>query len=312
MRVPQWVAMGFTAADIPPQDGRTALITGSNAGLGLATAKALAAKGAKVLLACRNAAKARAAVAEVRAVATGPVEALPLDLASLASVAACAGQVLGSEDRLDLVVNNAGLMAIDEARTEDGFEMQIGVNHLGHFALDAQLLPLVLSTPGSRILSMSSFGHRAGTVDTTDLNFQRRRYNRWTAYFQSKLANLLFTLELQRRLTEAGQQTIALTAHPGGTHTDLGTEGGGISNMLLRPMMRFAQPVDRGALPMLRAATDPKAKGGQFYGPRYKVMGPPGLETPSRQARDADNARRLWTVSEELTGISFAVPSRRR
>ena len=302
--------MAWSQSDIPSQAGRTALITGSNAGLGLAIAKALAAKDAKVLLACRNAEKAEAAAAEVRKVATAPVEVVPLDLASLASVAACAKQVLDREERLDLLINNAGLMAVDEARTEDGFEMQIGVNHLGHFALDAQLLPLVLATPGSRILSMSSFGHRLGRgrLDADDLNFERRGYSRWPAYFQSKTANLLFTLELQRRLAEAGQGTIALTAHPGGAHTDLGSEGRSITNRLMAPLMILGQSPENGALPMLRAATDPTAKGGEFYGPRLLQFGGAVREKPNRGARSVENAKRLWAKSEELTGVSFDVP----
>ena len=303
--------MAWSESDIPSQSGRTALVTGSNAGLGLAIAKALARKGARVLLACRNQAKADAAAAEVRSDAAegATVEVVPLDLASLASVAACAKQVLESEDRLDLLINNAGLMAVDEARTEDGFEMQIGVNHLGHFALDGQLLPLVLATPGSRILSMSSFGHRlCRRLDPDDLNFERRGYSRWPAYFQSKLANLLFSLELQRRLSEAGQATIALTAHPGGSHTDLGTEGGGITNKLMAPFMHLGLPPATGVLPMLRAATDPAAKGGEFYGPRVMQFGGAVKETPSRKARDGENAKRLWTASESLTGITFDVP----
>ena len=302
--------MAWSQSDIPSQAGRTALITGSNAGLGLAIAKALAAKDAKVLLACRNAEKAESAAAEVRKVATAPVEVVPLDLASLASVAACAKQVLDGEDRLDLLINNAGLMAVDEARTEDGFEMQIGVNHLGHFALDAQLLPLVLATPGSRILSMSSFGHRLGRgrLDADDLNFERRGYRRWPAYFQSKTANLLFTLELQRRLSEARQGTIALTAHPGGAHTDLGSEGRSITNRLMAPLMVLGQSPENGALPMLRAATDPTAKGGEFYGPRLLQFGGAVREKPHRGARSVENAKRLWAKSEELTGITFDVP----
>jgi len=302
--------MAWSESDIPSQEGRTALVTGSNAGLGLAIATALAKKGAKVLLACRNLEKAEAAAEEVRAVASAPVEIVPLDLASLASVAACAKQVLDSEPRLDLLVNNAGLMAIDEARTEDGFEMQIGVNHLGHFALTQQLLPLVLETPGSRILSMSSFGHRlCRRLDPDDLNFETRGYSRWPVYFQSKLANLLFSLELQRRLSAAGQSTIALTAHPGGSHTDLGTEGGGITNKLMAPFMRLGLPTATGALPMLRAATDPAAGGGEFYGPRLMQFGGAVKETPSRKARDGENAKRLWAASERLTGITFEVPA---
>lgn len=302
--------MAWSEQDMPSQAGRTVLITGSNAGLGLATAKAFAKKGARVLLACRNAEKAASAARDVQSWAAegATVSVVALDLGSLASVADCAKRVLDEEERLDLLINNAGLMAIDEQKTEDGFEMQIGVNHLGHFALDAQLLPLVLSTPGSRILSMSSFGHRPGKVVTDDLNFERRGYRRWPAYFASKLANLLYSLELQRRLAEAGQGTIALTAHPGGSHTDLGTEGGGITNKLMGPFMHLGLSPETGVLPMLRAATDPGAKGAEFYGPRLMQFGGAVKERPSGKARDAENAKRLWKASEELTGITFDVP----
>lgn len=293
--------------DIPVLDGKVVLVTGANAGLGLAASKALARKGARVLLACRNPQKAADAAAEVRAVATGEVDVVPLDLASLASVAEAAALVRASESRLDLLINNAGLMATDELKTEDGFEMQLGVNHLGHFALTAGLAPLVLDTPGSRIVSMSSFGHRPGRMHFDDLFFERHRYNRWISYFQSKLANILFTSELSRRLSEAGADTMALSAHPGGTHTDLGAEGHGVTNAVMKPLMFLGQSTDQGALPILRAATDPQAKSGQYYGPRFLMLGHPVLETPSRHARNPDAARRLWEMSEELTGLTIDV-----
>jgi NAD(P)-dependent dehydrogenase (short-subunit alcohol dehydrogenase family) len=298
--------------DLPSQVGRTVLITGANAGLGLATAKALAAKGAHVLMACRNSTKANAAAATVRSVSTATVEVLPLDLSSLESVAECAKQVLGRESQLDLLINNAGLMGVDRTETADGFEMQIGVNHLGHFALAARLMPLVLATPASRVVSMSSTFYRPGRVVTDDLNFERRKYNRWAAYAQGKLANLLFSLELQRRLTEAGQQTIALSAHPGGARTDLGSEGSALANKFVAPAMVLLQPVEQGIRPMLRAATDPLARGGEFYGPRFIARGAPVLERPNRKARDVENARRLWAVSEQLTGLVFEIPPTKR
>lgn len=295
----------WTANDIPSLDGKVALITGANAGLGLATTKALAARGATVLLACRNPAKAQAAADEVRAVTTGPVELVTLDLSSLDSVRAAVATVVGSQDRLDFVVNNAGLMALDELKTEDGFEMQFGVNHLGHFVLNAGLAPLVLATPGSRFATMSSFGHRPGRIVLDDLQFERRRYNRWIAYFQSKLANLMYSNELQRRLTGAGHQTLSIAAHPGGAHTDLGHEGSGITNTLMKPVMMLGQSTERGSLPILRALTDPAAVGGTFYGPRFMLQGPAVLETPARQARNLDKARALWERSEALTNTSF-------
>ncbi|MGH9043195.1 MAG: oxidoreductase [Acidimicrobiia bacterium] len=294
-------------SQVPSLGGRVVLVTGANSGLGLAESKVFARHGARVLMACRNLGKAEAAAAEVRAEASGgaSIDIVSLDLASLASVAAAAKLVRDQETRLDLLINNAGLMAIDEARTEDGFEMQLGVNHLGHFALTAQLAPLVLSTPGSRIVSMASVGHRFAQFRADDLFFEQRGYNRWRVYFQSKLANLLFTAELHRRLSEAGAGTMALAAHPGGTSTDLGVEGGGVTNTLVKPVMMMQQPASLGALPLVRAATDPHARSGQFYGPQWMIGGYPRLETPGPQARRADDALRLWERSEELTGVSF-------
>jgi protochlorophyllide reductase len=296
---PRW-----TTADIPDLTGRTALVTGANAGLGLEIARGLSGAGARVLLACRNLEKAEAAAADIAG--PGPVEVRKLDLASLASVRALATEVLAGEDRLDLLVNNAGLMATDESTTEDGFEMQIGVNHLGHFVLTAELLPLLLATPGSRVGSMSSFGHRPGRLHVDDLMFERRRYQRWLAYFQSKLANLLFTAELQRRLAEAGASTIAVAAHPGASRTDLGFEGSGLFNKLLPGGIALAQPASVGALPMLRAMTDPTVAGGELYGPRFVFRGKAAVrETPSKRARNAEDARALWAESERLTGASI-------
>jgi protochlorophyllide reductase len=301
----------WTETDVPSLTGKVALVTGANSGLGLETARILAHHGARVLLACRNETKAEAAAETIRSSAPGDVDlaVVPLDLADLGSIAAAAEQVIAQEARLDLLLNNAGLMAVDRATTADGFEMQLGVNHLGHFALTARLAPLVLTTPGSRIVTMSSMGHRAGRLKIDDLFFERRGYDRWRPYFQSKLANLLFTAELHRRLTEAGSPTIALAAHPGGSHTDLGFEGSGLSNRLMRPGVALMQSAAAGAMPFVRAATDPEAKGGQFYGPRWIVRGHPVVETPSRRARSADDARALWQASEDLTGLTVDIPS---
>jgi NAD(P)-dependent dehydrogenase (short-subunit alcohol dehydrogenase family) len=295
--------MGWTPTDIPDLTGRRAIVTGANTGLGLEVAHGLAAHGAEVVLACRNTAKADAAAAAIRErTPAATVEVGELDLADLDSVAAFAATRSG---RLDLLVNNAGLMAVDEARTAQGVEMQFGVNHLGHFALTARLLPLLLETPGSRIASMSSMGHRGarGQADPRG----DRRYDRWQAYFHSKLAGLLFTAELQRRLAAAGAGTIAVAAHPGGSNTDLGTEGSGLSNLGLRLLPFIGQPATLGARPMLRALTDPAVRGGGFYGPRFLVFGAtPVRETPSRAARDAAAARRLWDLSAELAGLEPA------
>ena len=298
--------MGWTPADIPDLTGRRAIVTGANAGLGLGVAHGLAARGAEVVLACRNTAKAEAAAAALRDRTPGAaVEVGALDLADLDSVAAFAAFAATQSGRLDLLVNNAGLMAIDEARTAQGVEMQFGVNHLGHFALTARLLPLLLATPGARVATMSSMGHRAarGSADP----HLEGRYDRWQAYFQSKLANLLFTAELQRRLAEAGASTIAVAAHPGASNTDLGTEGSGLSNIGLRLVPVIGQSAERGARPMLRALTDPAVRGGEYYGPRFLAFGAtPVRETPTRAARDAAAARRLWDLSVELSGLTPA------
>jgi protochlorophyllide reductase len=292
----------WTTADIPDQSGRVAVVTGANSGLGYQVALGLAVAGAEVVLACRNGDKAKSAMASILGVApAATLSFIPLDLADLASVASFATSFHRTHDRLDLLINNAGLMAVDQSRTADGFETQLGVNHLGHFALTAHLLPTITSTPGARIASMSSLAHWTVRLDIEDLMFDRRHYGRWQAYGQSKLANLLFILELQRRLTESGAAAIAVAAHPGVAHTNLGSD-----YLLSNWMMRVSVPFSRGsatagALPMLRAATDPAVLGGQFYGPRWAFSGHPVLEIPSQRARDDVAARALWDVSTELT-----------
>jgi protochlorophyllide reductase len=296
--------MGWTPADIPDLTGRRAIITGANAGLGLQIAQAMAAHGAELVLACRNTTKAEAAADAIRERTPGAqVSVGALDLADLDSVAAFAAT---QEGRLDLLVNNAGLMAIDEARTAQGVEMQFGVNHLGHFALTARLMPLLLATPGSRIGNMSSMGHR-GARGPADPRLGRR-YDRWQSYFQSKLANIRFTTELQRRLTAAGSSTIAVAAHPGASATDLGTEGSTLANRAMGTFVPFfTQSAELGARPMLRALTDPTVRGAEFYGPRFVVRGTtPVRETPTRAARDVAAARQLWDTSVEMSGLEPA------
>ena len=298
--------MSWTIADMPDQSGRVALVTGSNAGLGFEIAKDLAHGGARVIMACRNESKASTAADAIRASnPSGTVEFLSLDLADLSSVARAAEELTSRTDRLDILGNNAGLMAIDEERTVDGFEMQFGVNHLGHFALTGHLLPLLLGTPGSRVVNHSSMGHRPGKMHFADPMYEKHRYSRWPAYFQSKLSNLLFSFELQRRLSLAGASTIAVTAHPGGSRTDLGVEGSGLLNKALKPIGGFGQSARNGALPFVRACTDPTVSGGDFYGPRYLIFGPPKLETPTKRARNVDDARALWELSEELTDVRY-------
>lgn len=290
----------WSTAQMPDLHDKVALVTGANSGLGLEIAKSLAQAGSAVVLACRNVDKANRAADAIRKTGgQGDVSVLRLDLADLSSVAAAASEFVDSGRSLDLLINNAGLMAIDQAKTADGFEMQFGVNHLGHFALTAELLPTLLATPGSRVVTMSSMGHRMGKMNFDHL--MHTKYKRWPPYFQSKLANLLFTAELHRRLQAKRASTIALAAHPGASNTDLGTEGKGISNHVMKVVPLVTQSAARGAEPALRAATDSSAVGGQFYGPRFLVQGAAVVETPSRRARNAEDAKRLWKISEELT-----------
>jgi protochlorophyllide reductase len=300
------MTLGWSAGDIPDLTGRVAVVTGANRGLGREVTRYLAGRGARVIMACRDEAGAEAVATTLRSsgAVTGALEVRPLDLASLASVEKFAVG-LADEPRLDLLGNNAGLMAVDRGLTADGFETHMGVNHLGHFALTARLLPLLGATAGSRIVTMSSMGARVGHVDLGDLLWERRPYDRWQSYFQSKLANLLFTLELDRRLRAAGAATAALAAHPGGARTSLGRNGHGWTNRLLPLWAPFVQSAAVGALGFVRAATDPAAQGGEYYGPQLQAWGRPVREKPGRQARDPEVAAGLWEQSEQLTGCAF-------
>lgn len=305
----------WTVDDIPDQTDRVALITGANSGIGYEAAVALAAKGAHVVMACRNEDKATAAMSDLTARVPGAsVEFLELDLADLDSIQTAADTVGQIHDRLDLLINNAGIMAPPEQRTAQGFEMQFGVNHLGHFALDGLLLDLVHGTAGSRVVTVSSFGHKPGKIDFDDLNSEKR-YSAWLGYFQSKLANLLFMRELQRRLTAAGSDTISVAAHPGASNTNLGHEA---SDGILGSIFQAAEPVvkrflsqsaEMGALPTLRAATDPGTIGGDYYGPGGigEQRGHPVLVDMSGRARNAADGVRLWNESVGLTGVSYEI-----
>jgi protochlorophyllide reductase len=304
------VTAAWTIADLPDLSGRLAVVTGANAGLGLETAAQLAGAGAQVVLACRDVGKGeRAATAIRQAHPAALVEVAPLDLADLSTVASLAETLAARHPAVDVLVNNAGLMAVDESRTADGFEMQLGVNHLGHVALTLRLLPL-LRVEGARVVTVASMGHRAGRIRLDDLMFDAG-YRRWAPYFQSKLANLLFTAALQRRLAASDHPAIAVAAHPGASHTDLGTEGRSLTNWAMRAVVPLVtQPVSAGALPILRAATDPAVRGGEFYGPRWIVRGRPVLETPSRRARDESMAEALWDASLALVGLDAAAALR--
>jgi NAD(P)-dependent dehydrogenase (short-subunit alcohol dehydrogenase family) len=295
--------------DIPSQQGRTALITGANSGIGLETARSLAAAGARVIMACRNTAKAETAAASIRAEApNATLEVTELDLASLDSVRAFAERLPG--ERLDLLINNAGVMVPPYTKTADRFELQLATNHLGHFALTGLLMDRLLETPGSRVVNVSSTAHKIGRIDFEDLQSERS-YKRWRAYGQSKLANLLFTFELDRRLRATGSDVLSVAAHPGYSATNLQFAATPsrierIGSVVLNRVV--AQNAERGALPTLYAATA-DVPGGSFVGPDgfQEMRGRPKLVTPARAARDEQVAERLWEVSEELTGVHFAL-----
>jgi NAD(P)-dependent dehydrogenase (short-subunit alcohol dehydrogenase family) len=286
----------WTAADIPDLSGRTYVVTGANSGLGASTARELAAHGGTVIMACRNVGKAERVAATIGHDTT----VRPLDLSDLASVRAFAESV----DSLDVLVNNAGVMALPLGRTKDGFETQFGTNHLGHFALTGLLLPKIRD----RVVTLSSEAHRIGRINLADPNWEHRRYSRWRAYGQSKLANLMFAYELQRRLTASGSPVISLAAHPGYANTDLQSHTQSIQDQIMAIGNRyFAQSADMGALPSLYAATAPDAVGGAFYGPDgfAEQRGYPRRVSSTRASRDEVVARALWQRSEDLTGVSF-------
>lgn len=289
------------------QEGRTAVVTGANTGLGAVTARALSARGARVVLACRDTAKGESVASEL-----ADAEVVSLDLASLASVREAAAEIRRRHERIDLLVNNAGLMMTPPGVTEDGFELQVGTNHLGHFALTGLLLDRLVTTPGSRVVTVSSLAHRFGDgrMDFDNLGAERG-YDRMDAYGRSKLANLLFTHELQRRLSVAEVDTIAVAAHPGLSRTELARYTPGWSRPLIAAGTWLSgQSAAKGALPSLRAATDPTARGGDYYGPRgfRETRGRPVLVGSSRGARDPEAMRRLWEISEELTGVRPSLP----
>lgn len=304
----------WTAADVPDLSGRVAVVTGASAGLGLETATVLAQRGGAVVLACRDEHKADQAASQIGSAAPGAdVRTVHLDLASLGSVRQAADEILASYPRLDLLINNAGVMYVPFQRTEDGFELTFGTNHLGHFALAGRLLPRLLDTPGSRVVTVSSLGHRGGTMHFDDLNLTEQ-YRPEQAYWQSKLANLLFSYELDARLTVAGARTSALAAHPGIVLTGLWRTSPHWERVAISPRLRLlnfwqAQSPARGALPTLRAATDPAAHGGEYYGPGgfHEYTGYPVRVESTAAAHDPDAQRRLWDISEQLTGVSYAV-----
>jgi NAD(P)-dependent dehydrogenase (short-subunit alcohol dehydrogenase family) len=315
----------WNAANIPNLRGKTAVVTGANSGLGRYTALELARHGAHVVLACRDQGKGASAVDWIRdnagesggvaaTGADGGAELAELDLADLASVRRFASTFASEHDGLDLLVNNAGVMAIPYRVTADGFEMQFGTNHLGHFALTAGLLPCLLARPMARVVTVSSLAHLIGGIHFADLQHERG-YSKWGAYAQSKLANLLFAFELDRRAKQAGSSLVSVAAHPGYAHTNLQAAGPEMAGHRWQARAWeglnhvIAQSAAGGALPSLYAATAPDVTGGQFFGPAFGMRGHPTVSPCMPAARNPDTARRLWEVSEQLTGMSYAALS---
>ncbi len=312
---------GWTSNDIPDLSGRTAVVTGGNSGIGLIECRELSRHGARVILACRDEQKGDAAMAEIRsqlgaAGADAKIEVRRLDLASLDSIKEFAdGLTSDLDEGLDLLVNNAGVMATPRLMTSDDFELQIGTNHFGHFALTGRLFELLKARPGSRVVTVSSIAARAGKLNFDDLN-GRNRYGRWQAYAQSKLANLVFALDLQAMISEAGLDMKSLAAHPGVAATNLTTAGNsldsGLMGLLSKPFLKLndlliAQDAEAGALPVLRAATDPGLAGGSYIGcdGPGETRGKPVIVAPRKLALNRDVAGRLWQASVEATGVEY-------
>ncbi len=296
--------------DIHDQTGRVVIVTGANSGTGFETAKVLASRGATLILACRNAMKADEAARRIQMTHRGSrVAVQSLDLGSLKSVRQAAAAILERHDRLDLLINNAGVMVPPYGKTEDGFETQIGTNHFGPYVFTGLLLDRLRATPGSRIVTMSSGAHRMGRIHFEDLHFERS-YRAWAAYSQSKLANLLFTYELQRRLKAAGSGTLAVAAHPGWARTELQRHAGWISWLrAIGVEALLSQDALGGALPLLRAATDPAAAGGEYFGPAgfQEMKGAPVQVQSTPRSHEADLQQRMWRCSELSTGLVYAV-----
>lgn len=306
-------SVSWTADDIPDQSGRVAVVTGANGGLGLETARELARRGAIVVMGARNQEKGERAVADIRGEIPGArLELRTLDLASLASVKAFAERTIAEHQDIDLLINNAGVMAIPHASTVDGFEMQFGTNHLGHFALTAQLMPALIHTPGARIVTVTSTARHAATkLDPDDLHMDGN-YSPWGAYGRSKIANMDFALELNQRLERARVGAVSLAAHPGFSNTDLqahsAREHGGASQRFFATTVHWVgMTPSRGALPQLRAATDPGARGGELYTPRWVNAGSPVRRPITGLRNRPEDLRTLWSISEEATGIQFDV-----
>ncbi len=296
----------WNSENISDQNGRVAIVTGSSSGIGFETARVLANKNAEVIIAVRNLQKGNKAMERIKAEnANANLRIMELDLADLASVKSFVETFKANYDQLDLLINNAGVMVPPYSKTKDGFELQMGTNHLGHFALTAQLMDLLLKTDNSRVVNVSSMAHRYGNIDFEDLDWSTRSYKRERAYGDSKIANLYFTRVLSEKLNASGNNTIAASAHPGWTATDLQRHSGlfeFLNNF-------FAQKIEMGALPTLYAAVGPDVQNGDFYGPKgfMEMRGYPVKVTPNELAQDKSIAERLWQESEKLTNNSFQI-----
>ncbi|HME56313.1 MAG TPA: oxidoreductase [Candidatus Lokiarchaeia archaeon] len=300
----------WTLDSVPDLTNKAIIVTGGNSGLGYESVKAFAAKGANVILACRDADKGEAAKKTI--LETQPssrIELMTLDLANLASIHEFSDAFKQQNERLDILLNNAGVMMTPHLKTKDGFELQLGTNHLGHFALTGLLLEILKKTPGSRVVNISSNGHKRGKMDFDDLMYEKGGYSSIAAYGRSKLANLLFTYELQRRFENAGLDCIAVAAHPGGSNTNLGRYiRKRIIVRILWPLAKgIMQDAAMGALPGIRAAVDPGVKGGEYYGPggRMEMKGYPVKVTSNEASHDLADAEKLWDISEKLTSVKY-------
>lgn len=297
----------YRESDVPPQSGKTVFVTGANTGIGYDAARVLAQRGARVLLGCRSEERAVAAINKIRALkGDADVSWVPLDLASLTSIEAAAERVK-REPHLDVLINNAGVMMPPKQETQDGFELQFGVNHLGHFALTGHLLPMLREQAGARIVNVSSLAHRNGRIDYDDIN-ATKTYRRMARYGMSKLANLLFSYELQRKLSAAGSPAISVACHPGGSATELGRHAPPLMTVLLKPLSLVMNSSAEGALPTLLAATGTNVSGGDYFGPMKmgEMRHSAHRVDTTAAAKDRADAAKLWALSSELTGVEYA------
>lgn len=301
----------WTTENMPNLSGKVIIVTGANSGIGFEASKEFARKGAQVILACRNMQKAEAALAELQGgVPNAQAEIMQLDLVSQKSIHAFANAFQAKYDQLDVLVNNAGIMEVPYGTTEDGFERQLGTNHLGHFALTGLLINMIRSTPNARVVNISSGAHRSGSIDFDNLMYEGGTgYSPGQSYGRSKLANLMFTYELQRRFEAGGVNAIAVAAHPGGSNTNLSNHlTDGFNGKIMMPLLRrIFQSAAMGALPTMRAAVDPNVKGGDYYGPGgfMEMSGNPIKVNSSKESHDSADQKKLWQISEELTSVHY-------